>query len=69
MKYMYDYKNQARSLKLDKIFAAKTRNKSRVSTFSLCPLLGDHLSHLVHLPVVLLIHHHLNDNHHLPNGH
>ena len=38
MKYMSDYKNQAWSLKLDKIFAAKTRKKSRVSTFSLCPL-------------------------------
>ena len=29
---------------------------------------ADHLSHLVHLPVVLLGHHHLNDNHHLPNS-
>ena len=29
---------------------------------------ADHLSHLVHLPVVLLVHHHLNDNHHLPNS-
>ena len=29
---------------------------------------ADHLSHLVHLPVVLLGPHHLNDNHHLPNG-
>ena len=37
--------------------------KSSFSTFSLCPLLGDHLSHLV-----LLVHHHLNDNHHLSNG-
>ena len=59
MKYMSDYKNQAWSLKL---------KKSSVRTISLCPLLGDHLFHLVHLPVVLLIHHHLNDNHHLPNG-
>ena len=59
MKYMSDYKNQAWSLKLE---------KSSVRTISLCPLLGDHLFHLVHLPVVLLIHHHLNDNHHLPNG-
>ena len=59
MKYISDYKNQAWSLKLE---------KSSVRTISLCPLLGDHLFHLVHLPVVLLIHHHLNDNHHLPNG-
>ena len=59
MKYMSDYKNQAWSLKLE---------KSSVRTISLCPLLGDHLFHLVHLPVVLLIHHHLNHNHHLPNG-
>ena len=59
MKYVSDYKNQAWSLKLE---------KSSVRTISLCPLLGDHLSHLVHLPVVLLIHHHLNDNHHLPNS-
>ena len=56
---MSDYKNQAWSLKLE---------KSSVRTISLCPLLGDHLFHLVHLPVVLLIHHHLNDNHHLSNG-
>ena len=40
------------------IFAAKAK-KFNVSTFSLCTLLGDHLSHLVHLPVVLLVH--LND--------
>ena len=59
MKYMSDYKNQAWSLKLE---------KSSVRTISLCPLLGDHLFPLVYLPVVLLIHHHLNDNHHLPNG-
>ena len=59
MKYMSDYKNQAWSIKLEKY---------SVRTISLCPLLGDHLFHLVHLPVVLLIHHHLNDNHHLPNG-
>ena len=57
MKYMSDYKNQAWSLKLE---------KSSVRTISLCPLFGDHLFHLVHLPVVLLVHHHLNDNHHLP---
>ena len=56
---MSDYKNQAWGLKLE---------KSSVRTISLCPLLGDHLFHLEHLPVVLLIHHHLNDNHHLPNG-
>ena len=63
MKYMSDYiviyQNQAWSLKLE---------KSSVRTISLCPLLGDHLFHLVHLPVVLLVHHHLNDNHHLSNG-
>ena len=52
MKYMSDYKNQAWGLKLE---------KSSVRTISLCPLFGDHLFHLVHLPVVLLIHHHLND--------
>ena len=52
------------------ILAAKTRKKNSFSTLSLCPFLGEHLSHLanVHLPVVLLVHHHLNDNHHLPNG-
>ena len=50
MKYMSDYKNQAWGLKLE---------KSSVRTISLCPLLGDHLFHLVHLPVVLLVH--LND--------
>ena len=59
MKYTSDYMNQAWSQKLE---------KSSVRTISFCPLLGDHLFHLVHLPVVLLIHHHLNDNHHLPNG-
>ena len=58
MKYMSDYKNQAWSLKLE---------KSSVRTISLCPLFGDHLFHLVHLPVVLLVHQHLNDNHHLPS--
>ena len=45
------------------ISASKMDNESSFSTFSLCPLLGDHLSHLV-----LLVHHHLNDNHHLSNG-
>ena len=59
VKYISDYKNQAWSLKLE---------KSSVRTISLCPFLGDHLFHLVHLPIVLLIHHHLNDNHHLHNG-
>ena len=48
-----------RSLKLE---------KSSVRTISLCPLLGDHFFHLVHIPVVQLIHHHLNDGHHLPIG-
>ena len=50
------------------ISEAKTNTKSRFSTFSLPPLLGDHLSHLVHLPVILFVHHHLNDTHHMPNG-
>ena len=45
------------------ISASKMDNESSFSTFSLCPLFGDHLSHLV-----LLVHHHLNDNHHLSNG-
>ena len=36
------------------------------STLSLPPLLGNHLSHLVHLPVILLAHHHLNENRYLP---
>ena len=58
MKYMSDYKNQDWSLKLEKY---------SIRTISLCPLLGDHPFHLVHPPVVLLIHHHLNDNHHLPD--
>ena len=53
MKYMNDYKNQTWSLKLE---------KSSARTISLCPLFGEHL------PVVLLVHHHLNDNHHIPNG-
>ena len=34
------------------------------SPFSLPPLLGDHL---LHVPVILLNHHHLNDTHHLAN--
>ena len=52
------------------ILAAKTRKKNSFSTLSLCPFLGEHLSHLanVHLPVVLLVHHNLIDNHLLPNG-
>ena len=41
MKYMSDHNNQAWSLKLE---------KSSVRTISLCPLLGDHLFHLVHIP-------------------
>ena len=36
----------------------------RLSSLNLPPLLGDHLSHLVQLPVILLV----NDNHQLPNG-
>ena len=40
--------------------------KFQFSTFSLPPLPGNHLSHLVHLPVILLAHHHLNDNRYLP---
>ena len=59
MKYTSDYINQAWSQKLE---------KSSVRTISFCPLLGDHLFHLVHLPVVLLAHYHLSDNHHLPNA-
>ena len=38
-----------------------------LNTFSLPSCLRDRLFHLVHLPVILLVHHHLN-NHHLPNG-
>ena len=37
------------------------------SIFSLPPLLEDHLYHLVPLPVILLVHHHLND-HYCPNN-
>ena len=37
------------------------------SIFSLPPLLEDYLYHLVPLPVILLVHHHLND-HHCPNN-
>ena len=48
----------------------KREKKNSFSPLSLCPLLGEHLSHLanVHLPVVLLVHHYLIDNHLLPNG-
>ena len=48
----------------------KREKKNSFSTLSLCPLLGEHLSHLanIHLPVVLLVHHYLIDNHLLPNG-
>ena len=42
------------------------RCKFQFSTLSLPPLPGNHLSHLVHLPVILLAHHHLNDNRYLP---
>ena len=47
---------------------SKRWNKCRFqfSTLSLPPLLGNHLSHLVHLPVILLAHHHLNENRYLP---
>ena len=47
---------------------SKRWNKCRFqfSTLSLPPLLGNHLSHLVHLPVILFAHHHLNDNCYLP---
>ena len=47
---------------------SKSWNKCRFqfSTLSLPPLLGNHLSHLVHLPVILLAHHHLNENRYLP---
>ena len=37
------------------------------SIFSLPPLLEDYLYHLVPLPVILLVHRHLND-HHCPNN-
>ena len=40
--------------------------KLQFSTLSLPPLPGNHLSHFVHLPVILLAHHHLNDNRYLP---
>ena len=40
--------------------------KLQFSTLSLAPLPGNQLSHLVHLPVILLAHHHLNDNCYLP---
>ena len=56
---MSDYKNQAWSLKLE---------KSSARTISLCPLFGDHLFNLIHLPVVLIVHHHLNDNDYLPTS-
>ena len=36
--------------------------KFQFSTLSPPPLPGNHLSHLVHLPVILLAHHHLNNN-------
>ena len=52
------------SLKLELSLPMK-RKKNSFSTFSRCPPLGDHLSHLIHLPAILLVHHHLNDNHHL----
>ena len=50
------------------ISAAKINTNFRYSTFNLPLLLGDHPSHLVHLPVIQLVHHHLNDTDHLPNG-
>ena len=40
--------------------------KFQFNTLSLPPLPGNHLSHLVHLPVILFAHHHLNDNRYLP---
>ena len=40
--------------------------KFQFSTLSPPPLPGNHLCHLVHLPVILLAHHHLNDNRYLP---
>ena len=40
--------------------------KFQFSTLNIPPLPGNHLSHLVHLPVILLAHHHLNDNRYLP---
>ena len=47
------------------ISSAKRNTNSRFSTFSFPPpqSFGDHLSYLVHLPVILLVHHYLN--HHL----
>ena len=43
---------------------SKSRNecKFQFSTLNILPLPGNHLSHLEHLPVILLAHHHLNDN-------
>ena len=40
--------------------------KFQFSNLSPPPLSGNHLSHLVHLPVILLAHHHLNDSRYLP---
>ena len=44
-----------------KLFISKSLNKWKFqfSTLSLPPLPSDHLSDLLHLPVILLVHHHL----------
>ena len=55
-----------RSPKLGIISKSWNESKFQFSTFSLPALPGDHLSRLVHLPVILLAHHHLNDNRYLP---
>ena len=48
-------------------YSYRRNTNLRFSIFSLPPLLEDHLYHLVPLPVILLVHHHLND-HHCPNN-
>ena len=40
--------------------------KFQFNILSLPPLPGNHISHLVHLHVILFAHHHLNDNRYLP---
>ena len=54
------------SPKLELYLKAETKCKFQFSTLSPPPLPGNHLCHLVHLPVILLAHHHLNDNRYLP---
>ena len=48
-------------------YSYKRHTNFRFSIFSLPPLLDDQLYHPVSLPVILLVHHHLND-HYCPNN-